>query len=266
MDYGILILIIIVLIPLFYLFYFWANSEILTDEEIKELSCSQRFWDLQNFLGFNESQFNVNKEFKSALNKKGQFYNCNETINNFPAIASALLKGKKHEWIIFAFAKNKNVFSFYANKGSDNQSVAPNISPDYITKLAKGNGANLILQFHNHPNAVLSASSQDLSSAKYFGKIFNDNDINYLSFVCGTGRFYQYGWWIIESFFNLNGYFENIQKENGKTRSRNYELRKELKRKKYFKDYRLNNNSSHNIISCKRPENYQEDIAMDYLN
>ena len=235
MDYGILILIIIILIPLFYLLYFWANSEILNEKEITELSCSKRFWDLHNYFDFTESQFNVNKEFKSALNKNGQLYNCNETLSNFPGIASALLKSKKHEWIIFAFANNKNVNAFYTNKGNDNQSVTPNITPEHITKLANDNNANIVLQFHNHPNAVLSASSQDLTSAKYFGNIFNDNSINYLSFVCGAGRFHQYGWWITESFFSPDQYITAIKNENGKSRSKNFELRKELKRKRGFK-------------------------------
>lgn len=246
MDSVTLIIIIIVLVPLLYLLYFWVNSEILSDDEINELANSKRFWDIYNYLGFSESQFEVNKDFKSALNKNGQLYNCAESLNNFPSVASALLKGKKHEWIIFAFAKNKMVYSFYTNKGNDSQSVAPNLSSDYINKIAKDGGADLILEFHNHPNAVLSASQQDITSAKYFGKLFTENRINYLAFVSGTGRFNQYGWWFTDDFFNINNYLENIKKDNGTSRRKNYDLRKELKRKKYFKDFRLNN-ASHNI-------------------
>lgn len=247
MDLATLIIVIIVIVPLLYLLYFWVNSEILSDDEINELANSQRFWDTYNYLGFTESQFEVNKEFKSALNKNGQLYNCNKSLNNFPSFASALLKGKKHEWIIFAFAKNKMVYSFYTNKGNDNQSVAPNLSSDYIIKIAKDGGADLVMQFHNHPNAVLSASQQDISSANYFGKIFTDNKLNFTAFVSGTGRFHQYGWWFTDTFFNINNYIENIKKDNGTSRSVNFYLRKELKRKKYFKDFRLNNNSSHNL-------------------
>src|SRR3989337_2717415 len=103
MDYGILILVVIILIPIFYLLYFWANSESLLEGEVNELANSQRYWDIFNYLGFNDVLFEVNKELKSALNKRGQFYNCNETLSNGPGIVSALLKGKKHEWVIFAF-------------------------------------------------------------------------------------------------------------------------------------------------------------------
>lgn len=247
MDSATLIIVIVVLVPLLYLLYFWTNSDILTDDEINELANSQRFWDTYNYLGFTESQFEVNKEFKSALNKNGQLYNCNEPLNNFPSVASALLKGKKHEWIIFAFAKNKMVYSFYTNKGNDNQSVAPNLSSDYIKKIAMDGGADMVLEFHNHPNAVLSASQQDITSANYFGEILTNNNLNFSAFVCGAGRFYQYGWWFAETFLDINNYYERIKKENGRSRSINFDLRRELKRKKYFKDFRLNSNSAHNF-------------------
>jgi len=273
MDSATLIIVIIVLVPLLYLFYFWVNSEILTDDEINELACSQRFWDTYNYLGFTESQFEVNKEFKSALNKNGQLYNCNESLNNFPAVASALLKGKKHEWIIFAFAKNKMVYSFYTNKGNDNQSVAPNLSSDYIIKIAENGGADMVLEFHNHPNAVLSASQQDITSANYFGEIFTNKSLNFTAFVSGAGRFHQYGWWFNETFFDINNYLKHIKKENGTSRSVNFDLRKELKRKKYFKDFRLNN-SSHNLKIHRnnvRPKEessqklISKETEMDYL-
>lgn len=248
MDSAALIIVILILIPLLYLFYFWANSEVLTDAEVKELAESQRFWDLSNYLSLNYATFLVNREFKSALNKGGQFYNCDETLSNFPGIAAALLKGKKHEWVIFAFAKDKKVFCFYANKGFDNQSVGLNIDLEYFSKLAKNYSAEFVLQFHNHPNAVLAASPQDISSANYLGELFTNASINYLSFVCATGNFYQYGWWFLKSFNNIEEYLEQIIRVNGTSRSQNYDLRKELRRKKYSKNLRLNN-SSHNVYS-----------------
>jgi len=179
MDISTFFIVINFLFLFSYSLYFWTNSEILSDDEIKELSNSQRFWDLQNYFSFTKGQFIVDKKFKSGLNTKGQFYFCNEPLNNFPAIASALLKGKKHEWVIFAFVKNKNVFSFYINKGDDNQSVTPNISPEFIRKFAKDNNSEIILEFHNHPNAILGASKQDIISANYFGTLFAEYEINY---------------------------------------------------------------------------------------
>lgn len=240
----VLIVVIIALIPAIYLLHFWVNSDVLSDIELRELAIARRFWDTYNYLDFTETQFEVNKAFKSTLNKNGQLYNCNEQLKNFPSIASALLKGKKHEWVIFAFARNKIVFSFYTNKGNDNQSVAPNLSANYITKIANDNNADMILQFHNHPNAVLSASQQDLTSANYFGKIFTSNKLNFLAFVSCAGRFYQYGFWLTETFYNMNDYLEIIRKDNGISRSINYDLRKELKRKKYFMNAHLNNSST----------------------
>jgi hypothetical protein len=247
MDSTTLIIVITVLVPLLYLLYFWINSEILTVNEINELASSQRFWDTFNYLGFTETLLEVNKEFKSTLNKNGQLYSCDEPLNSFPSIASALLKGKKHEWIIFAFAKNKIVYSFYTNKGNDNQSVAPNLNSDYIIKIAKDGGADMVLEFHNHPNAVLAASQQDITSANYFGEIFTTNSLNFSAFISGAGRFHQYGWWFTETFFDINNYLERIKRGNGTSRSVNFDLRKEMKRKKYFKNFRLNSNSAHNF-------------------
>lgn len=247
MDYLTLFLVILILFPLIYFFYFWANSDLLEETEIKQLAISQRFCDIFNYLGFTELQFEINKEFKSALNKNGQLYNCDELLNNFPSTASALLKGKKHEWVIFAFVKNKKVYSFYTNKGNDNQSVSLNMSYEYVCKIAKDREADVVLEFHNHPNAVLASSQQDISSANYYGKLFVGDKINFLAFVSGRGRYYQYGWWFTDSLYNVNNYLEKIQKENGTSRSVNFALRKELKRKKYFKDLKLNSNSSHNF-------------------
>lgn len=248
MDTSILILTLLILIPLIYFIYYWTNSYPLDENEIDELAISQRFWDIYQYFSFADSQGQVNQEFKSALNTKGQFYRIFDIdISIFPSIAAGLLKGKKHEWILFAFSKDKKVFSFYINKGYDNQSVAPNITIEETKRIAFENKANIILEFHNHPNAVLGASKQDIISANYFGETLCEVGINFLAFVCGRGNFIQYSWWFIDSFFPESNYLKDIENNNGKTRSQNFQMRKELKRKNYVRTIRLNVNASHNI-------------------
>jgi hypothetical protein len=249
MDALISFFIILGLISLFYFIYYWINSEILSESEIKTLALSRRFDDAYKYFGFTYSQYVINKEFKSKLNKKGEVYSCDNPLSIFPSIISALLKGKKHEWVVFAFVKNQTVFAFYTNKGDDNQSVSVNTHPVNLGMFASKHEADLILQFHNHPNAVLSTSKQDIISADYFGELFTKHSVNYLAFVCGAGNYYQYSWWLTDSFFTMNNYFEIITREDIKSRSSNFKLRKELNRKKSFMRSCLEKNKSHNIYT-----------------
>lgn len=238
---------IALIVVVLYLLYFWINSDSLSDEEIVELASCRRFWDAHNYFAFSKTEVEINKHFKSTLNRDGRLYTCIESLGEFPAIASALLKGKKHEWVVFAYCKNKTVGSFYANKGHDNRSVEPNMSIRQIIEIAQAQGAEIVLQFHNHPNAVLSSSDQDRTSADYFGKVFTDIGVTFISFVCGAGQFRQYGWWLADSFYQLDNYLKLIEQNNASSRSTNFGLRKELRRKKSFANARLNG-SAHNIL------------------
>ncbi|MDP3148425.1 MAG: hypothetical protein Q8N83_04760 [Ignavibacteria bacterium] len=247
MDITVIFLTLLVLIPVIYFFYFWANSETLSDNEVGQLGLARRFWDIHNDLGFSNNQLLIDKEFKSKLNIGGQFYSIDEKVSVFPSFASALLKNKKHEWVIFAFVKDKKVFSFYTNKGNDNQSVTPSLTLGMINSFVQNGKVDTILEFHNHTNVVLSPSDQDINSSNSLGESLIGQGINFMAFVCGAGNYYQYGWWFTKNYFNFSEYIGGIQKENGLTRSINFELRKELKRKKYFMDVRLGTRISHNI-------------------
>jgi hypothetical protein len=251
METATIFIVLIFLIPLIYLLYFWANSDPLSDSEIKLLAQFKRFWDINNYYGFTNAVFTVDKQFKSALNSKGQLYNVNEDLNNFPSIASSILKGKKHEWVAFAFSKNQKVYSFYTNKGNDNQSVSVNLNVDVLKEIAREKGADTILEFHNHPNAVLHSSFQDSKSANYYGNEFTKEGINFLAFVCGRGNYLQYAWWLTDSFFSDTNYRDKIISNNGKTRSCNFEMRKELKRKNNFASAKLMGNTSNNVVIIK---------------
>ena len=62
------------------------------------------------------------------MNPNGKLYRINEPLFVFPSIAAALLKYKKHEWIVIAFEKEKKISSAWLNKGFDRSGVSPYLS------------------------------------------------------------------------------------------------------------------------------------------
>ncbi len=243
----IVLLLTIVISCIVYFIYFLTYSTDLSELEIIELSKSQRFWDIEQSLNFSNYLFTIDKNFKANMSKSGQFYKCSQKLIDFPSFAAALLKRKKHEWIIYGFGKDNTVFTFYTNKGIDNTSVSPNITVETMIEFAQTNSAQIILEFHNHPNAVLSPSAQDLISTKNTGAKFIANNLSFLSFVCGRGEFSQYGWWFHNNFHPLKKYITNNNKKNKQSRSENFRLRKELRKKRSYRELILQKDSSSNI-------------------
>ena len=119
-----------------------------------------------------------------------------------------------------------------------------------IIEFTKKNGADSILDFHNHTNAVLEASETDVKSATYLGKLYLDKGINSFAFVVARGNFKQYSWWVNENLSPVNNYLSDIEKVNGTSISSNYNMRMELRRQKVFKkSHLLENASSNNIFT-----------------
>ena len=158
------------------------------------------------------------------MNADGALHRISEPLPSFPAVAAALLKSKKHEWIVFGFEVNKNVGLVWLNKGPDRNSVAPLLHDDSIAGLALSENARAVLRFHNHPNAVLLPSKQDLSSAGHFAQLLNPKGINFLDFVCGRGYFKEYYRSISDAFFPVGQYAETINAANGISKWKNLKL------------------------------------------
>ena len=152
---------------------------------------------LERYFSFDEREFNVNSFLKSTMNPKGEFWDLDESLSEFPALAAALLKYKKHEWVIVGFEKNKRVTKAWQNKGPDGTQVSTNLSNEAIVRIAKQGGYSTILTFHNHPASdpinfsYHEPSSTDLETAKHRASIFNAKTLNLLAFVCVAGRHYQ---------------------------------------------------------------------------
>lgn len=202
----------------------------LTKDEIKSLGNKRRNRQIRKYFSFDTREFTVNKEFKKRMNPNGAFYRMSESLFEFPAIAAALLKYKKHEWIIIAFEKDKKVESIWLNKGFDRSGVSPYLSVEDIAKICKQENQISILIFHNHPNInpnyydCRRPSDKDIKSANEFAQVLNRNGINLLEFVCERGRHYKYFLSPADTFLPLREFVEAIDKANGQSKFKNLSL------------------------------------------
>jgi len=202
----------------------------LTKDEVKSLAGKRRNRQIRMYFSFDTRELSVNKEFKKRMNPNGTFYKINENLFGFPSTAAALLKYKKHEWIIIAFENNKTIDLIWLNKGFDRSGVSPYLSVEDITKTAKRENLTSVLIFHNHPNInpnyydCRRPSDQDIKSAKEFAKVFNSNGINLLEFVCERGKHYEYFLSPADTFLLLTEFIEAIDKANGQSKFKNLSL------------------------------------------
>jgi hypothetical protein len=197
------------------------NLRPLNDTEVIKLAIKRRQKALVEYFKFNLHEVKVDKAFKKSMNGVGQFYKLHEDLCHFPSIASALLKYKKHEWVMIGFEKERMIDLVWINKGQNNQSVTMSLSPDELIHYIDRNNYSSILIFHNHPNSNPSRctchepSPQDVSSAKHYAEIINLHGANLLEFVCERGRAYQYYESFAEVFFPVASYQDEVESQNG---------------------------------------------------
>lgn len=213
--------------------FFILHRNPLNEQEILKLSKKRVRKYIKKNYTFNNIPVAINKQFKSSLKPNGCWYNVNESLSSFPSYVAALLKGKKHEWVVLAIEKDGIVYGFYANKGYDNSSVSFNCDLDYIMEKCKEYGCSTIMRFHNHPNenpnrqTCLLASEQDKSSALWCcGQV--NHSYNWLDFVCERGNFIKFFEQYSPSFVPKNASSEHIQTENNISQIKNYKLHREL--------------------------------------
>jgi len=226
-----------IIISIIVFFVLWGIAEIvfyvkhkhpLSEVEIEKLSKKRRRKHIATAYNFKHYDITVNKQFKSSMSTAGKLYTIDEDLHTFPSTAAALLKSKKHEWILLALAADNKVIYLWMNKGFDNKSVSYFCSLDTIITKMKRVEACTILCFHNHPNGVLGASSQDMKSAREIAVKTNAMGINLIEFVCATGRWHQYFKSISPTFLPKSAQLHNIRQENGLSEKSNYKLHREI--------------------------------------
>jgi hypothetical protein len=97
--------------------WFITASVPLTNEEVEALAVKRRLIVISESFGFTEHALSVNPEFKRNMKADGRLYCLDESLRDFPSLAAGLLKGKKHEWVLIAFARGDRVVASWANKG-----------------------------------------------------------------------------------------------------------------------------------------------------
>ncbi len=198
--------------------------------EIEQLAHKRRAKRIHVYFSFNKTGFIANPDFKKAMKPDGHFCRVNESLFDGPSLCAAILKYKKHEWIVVAFERHRRIDLLWINKGIDRTQVALYLSVERIGQLAREEDCASILIFHNHPNTnpnLLSCrnpSQQDFKSAKEFAETLSHQGLNLIEFVCERGRYYEYFRSIPDSFLPLCNFISEVRDVNGITRLQNLVL------------------------------------------
>lgn len=225
-----LTLVLVGILGLIGLVFVLTHLRPLNEDELRQLGEKKREKQIREYFSFATGEFSVNKEFKKRMNPNGKFYQINESLFDFPPIAAALLKYKKHEWIIVAFENEQKIDLIWLNKGFDRYKVSLYLPIKNIANIAGQENRTSVLIFHNHPNSdpyyhdCSKPSSQDLDSANEFSRVLNTHGINLVEFVCERGIHYQYFSSYANTFLPLSNYVEMIDKINGLSKLRNLSL------------------------------------------
>jgi hypothetical protein len=202
----------------------------LNEDELRELAMKRRNKVIRTYYTFSRNETQANDKFKKYMKPDGRFYNIKERLYDFPSVAAALLKYKKHEWVMVAFEKDSTVDLLWLNKGADNKSAEIFISFEELSDIAVDNNSTTVLFFHNHPNSnpklydCSKPSDIDISSAQIFANILNSKNVNLIEFVCEKGMHYEYYRFIADDFNNIIDFINALNKENNDSRLDNLSL------------------------------------------
>ena len=215
---------------LLWLVFIITHLRPLTEDEVELLAAKRRSQQLTRYFSFHMGEVSVDRRFKKRMKPRGQFYEISQDLSLFPSTAAALLKYKKHEWIIIAFEKDRHVQLVWANKGVDGSSVSPALSTPRTAEIAGRRGFNSVLFFHNHPNPspthydCTNPSEQDLRSASLRAQVLNTHGVSMLAFVCERGSHYRYFLSAADNLLPLAQFARDINKANGSSRLSNLSL------------------------------------------
>ena len=220
------VLFLVFVAALVFLFLF-RHLRPLQETEVHQLAAKRRDRNIRHYFTYGRGTIGFNADFKKTMDAAGKFYRINDSLWNFPSRAAALLKYKKHEWIIFAFEKDQRIELLWVNKGSDNTQVTPRILPEKLLQAAQQENYKSVLIFHNHPNPdpskwdALRPSQQDGLSANWWGDFLNPQGINIVDFVCERGRYLEYSLCASDAFLPIGEFVATIRLVNGRSRARN---------------------------------------------
>lgn len=205
----------------------------LTEQEMVTLGMKRRTRSINAYFHLENTEQNVNQDFKKSLNPRGLFYSVELPLYSAGSTVAALLKYKKHEWIVVAFEKEKHVNHLWVNKGQNNSSASIFLPVEEALTTAVRNGYSSVLVFHNHPNSnpgkynCTQASKADIVSASHWASTLNAGGVNLVEYVCERGRHYRYFLSPSESFMPAKHFTDAIYEVNGRSLLSNLHLHME---------------------------------------
>jgi len=218
---------IFVCLILFTSIFIFFHLRPLKNNEIKQLGNKRRSRQIRQYFSFNNAEFYPNEDLKRTMNPDGSFYNIGEALYDYPSKAAALLKYKKHEWIILAFEKQRKIQLLWLNKGNDNSSASNYLSLEKMSSISQEQKYSSILFFHNHPNpnpsnySCTKPSLADLKTVDRYSNELNKSGINLLGFICERGKHYEYFRSTSENFIPLSTFINSITESNNISKFKN---------------------------------------------
>ena len=225
-----LLLVLLSVLTIINLVFVVTHLRPLRDNEVEYLAGKRRNRRISEYFSFDRRECSVDKGFKKRMKPTGTCYQVDEQLFRFPSTAAALLKYKKHEWIIVAFERDAHVDRIWVNKGLDRSQVFLSLPMESIAHLAKAQAYSSVLTFHNHPNPdpvyldCTRPSEQDLRTANLRAQAFNTLGVNMVAFVCERGRHYRYLLSPADSFLPLSELIRDMNEINGSSRLGNLSL------------------------------------------
>ena len=216
--YPVFFSIIVVAITIFLAFHLRGLSE----TEITHLAVKRRQKAINSYFAFSKVRLKMGSQGKKKFSVNGMLFPANISLEDFPSTIAALLKYKKHEWIVIGFECSRKIIYFWINKGENNKTVTPWMTIKQIVDTSINFGCSSVIRLHNHPNSdpqhatYLIASKQDMISGKNLGEALSGFGVNFLDFVCERGSFLQFYSSISQQFLPERTFAQEIMDENAK--------------------------------------------------
>ena len=193
----------------------------LTPTEVAQLAAKRRTRKIGEYFSFVSGEGEVNGDFKKRLKPNGAFYRLNESLSEWPRLAAALLKYKKHEWIVVAFECSCRITLVWVNKGSDKSSVNLMLPIPAVIDVVARDACTSVMVLHNHPNSnpsrlnCTAPSDTDIRTAECWSRQLLAAGVNLIEFVCERGHHYQYFARYADSFMPQQVFHEQVEQEHG---------------------------------------------------
>lgn len=207
-----------------------VHTEPLSPQQVESLAAKWRAQESALYFAFQHRVISVDPEFKRRMAAAGHLYSIQESLALFPSLAAALLKYKKHGWVLVGFERARSVVLLWMNKGLDNQSVEFQVSIEQMAQIALANNCSSVLILHNHPNpnpskySASRPSEIDLSGSQERALYLGAVGLNLFEFVCERGWPHGFRTAIADSFRAVALYRPCIEYLNDQSRPSNLRL------------------------------------------